>query len=138
MMPQALPCDDNTQDISPDFRPRAAQHPCPDITRAPQAQCIQTEPAVPFHPQSTWLSMFLSQQRASASTQLLSKTPSCHSGPSLSSPLHPSPNIWPIFSSVKECACRSPGPMFPCPSIVGGLGFCPLTLHQHRPYKLSP
>lgn len=28
--------------------------------------------------------------------------------------------------------------MFPCPSIAGGLGFCPLTLHQHKPYKLSP
>ena len=64
--------------------------------------------------------------------------PSCRSGPSLTSPLHPSPNVQPTFFSVKECAFGSPGRMFPSPSIVSRLAFYPLTLHQHRPYKLSP
>ena len=75
MMLQGLPCDDNTQTSPWTSDLRLLNIPTQISHEHPKLSVSTTEPTVPLHPQSSWLSMSPSQQRASTSPQLLSKTP---------------------------------------------------------------
>lgn len=141
MTPRPLPCDGNTQASSQTCRHRAAQRPHPDVTQAPQTQCVQNRTNGP-PPPSTHLAVY-----ASISTESINIHPAAQQDTLVSLWSFPFLTSAPVsqhsthFFPVKEYVFGSPCPMFPCPSdrsTVNGLGFHSLTRHQYRASKLSP